>query len=276
MARPLKSGLDYFPLDSNLFGDPKIEDLLFRHGPSGLAIFLVILCRIYREGYYLAATPEQITRMVIKDIGGQWVRSPALVSQVIRSCAEIGLFEPLLVADDVFTSEGIQKRYAKATARNRGKVDKYRLIDTVEENGIDEAWESAPENEVSATENGVIVTETPISATETSMKEKKRKENKREEERGASASSFPPSQEEVWGYAKEKGYSRPLASRFFAYYSRREWRTGAGRIVRDWQSKIDRWAEEDERKKDGYAPSFDIEEAARIAIERSERRYGSQ
>lgn len=272
MARPLKSGLDYFPLDSNLFGDPKIEELLFRHGPSGLAIFLAILCRIYREGYYLAATPEQITRMVIKDVGGQWVRSPALVSQVIRSCAEIGLFEPLLVADDVFTSEGIQKRYAKATVRSKGKMDKYCLIDALEENGIGEAWESAPVFGVSATETPISATKTPISATETPMKEKKIKENKREEERGASASSFPPSQEEIWGYAKEKGYSRPLASRFFAYYSKREWRTGAGRIMRDWQTKLDRWAEEDGRKKESTACSFDNEDAARIALERS---YGN-
>ena len=272
MARPLKSGLDYFPLDSNLFGDPKIEDLLFRHGPMGLAIFLAILCRIYREGYYLAATPEQITRMVIKDIGGQWIRSPSLVLQVIRSCSELGIFDPLLLADDVFTSAGIQKRYAKATARSKGKMDKYRLIDTVEENGIGEAWESAPEIGVSATENEVIATETPVSATETAMKEKKRKENKREEERGASASSFPPSQEEVWEYAKGKGYSRPLASRFFTYYSKREWRTGAGRIVRDWQTKLDRWAEDDERKKDGGVSGFDSEDAMRIALERS---YGN-
>lgn len=272
MARPLKSGLDYFPLDSNLFGDPKIEDLLFRHGPSGLAIFLAILCRIYREGYYLAATPEQITRMVIKDLGGKWVRSPAFVLQVIRSCSELGIFDPLLLADDVFTSAGIQKRYAKATARSKGKMDKHCLIDALEENGIGEAWESAPENGVFDAENRVIVTETPVSITETPMKEKKRKENKREEERGASASSFPPSQEEVWGYAKEKGYSRPLASRFFAYYSRREWRTGAGRIVRDWQSKLDRWAEEDDKKNGSTASSFDIEEVARIVRERS---YGN-
>ena len=262
MARPQKSGLDYFPLNSDLFGDPKIEDLLFRHGSLGLAIFLAILCRIYREGYYLAATPEQITRMVIKDIGGQWIRNPALVSQVIRSCAEIGLFEPLLVADDVFTSEGIQKRYAKATARNKGNMDKYCLLASVEENGNEEAWESAPVF-------GVSATETPISATETPMKEKKIKENKREEERGASASSFPPSQEEILGYAKEKGYSRPLASRFFAYYSKREWRTGAGRIVRDWKAKLDRWAEDDERKKDGGVSSFDVEDVMRIVRERS-------
>ena len=272
MARPQKSGLDYFPLNSDLFGDPKIEDLLFKHGPNGLAVFLAILCRVYREGYYLAATPEQITRMVIKDIGGKWIRNPALVSQVIRSCAEIGLFEPLLVADDVFTAEGIQKRYAKATARNKGKMDKYCLLASVEENGNEEAWESAPVFGVSATETPISATETPISATETPMKEKKIKENKREEERGASASSFPPSQEEVLEYAKGKGYSRPLASRFFAYYSRQEWRTGAGRIMRDWQTKLDRWAEEDERKKESTASSFDNDEAVQIALERS---YGN-
>lgn len=206
MARPLKSGLDYFPLDSNLFGDPKIEDLLFRHGPSGLAIFLAILCRIYREGYYLTATPEQITRMVIKDIGGQWVRSPALVLQVIRSCSELGIFDPLLLADDVFTSAGIQKRYAKATARSKGKMDKYCLIDALEENGIGEAWESAPENGVFDAENGVIVTETPVSVAETPMKEKKRKEKKIKEKRREALPPppSPPPKKRFWNTPRRR------------------------------------------------------------------------
>lgn len=268
MARPLKSGLDYFPLDSNLFGDPKIEDLLYQHGPQGLAIFLAILCRIYREGYYLAATSDQITRMVIKDIGGQWVRNPAFIRQVIRSCSEIGLFDPLLLADDVFTSAGIQKRYAKATVRNKGKVDKYCLIDTMEENGIEEAWESAPENEVSVTETRVSATETEVSDTENAMKEKKIKENKREvEEKGAFAPSFPPSQEDVRAYAKERGYASATADRLYRYYSASGWKTAAGRIVRDWRSKLDTWAEEDERKSN--VGGFDASEAMEKALERS-------
>lgn len=272
MARPQKSGLEYFPLDSNFFGDPKIEDLLFKHGPNGLAVFLAILCRVYREGYYLAAPPDAIYRMVAKDVGSKWVKNPGFVQQVCHECSVLGLFDPVLLEQDVYTSVGIQKRYAKATVRNKAKVNKYCLLASVEENGNEEAWESAPENGVSVTETHISATETPISATETPMKEKKIKENKREEERGASASSFPPSQEEVWGYAKEKGYSRPLASRFFAYYSRREWRTGAGRIIRDWQTKLDRWAEDDERKKDGGVDSYDMEDAVRIALERS---YGN-
>lgn len=98
------------------------------------------------------------------------------------------------------------------------------------------------------------------------------KEREVEREKGASASSFPPSQEEVLEYAKEKGYSRQLASRFFAYYSTREWRTGAGRIVREWKTKLDRWAEEDEKKNESGVSGFDAEDAARIAIERS---YGN-
>ena len=48
MARPLKKGLAYFPMDVDFFLDPKIANLLIRHGPLGVTTYIALLTMIYR------------------------------------------------------------------------------------------------------------------------------------------------------------------------------------------------------------------------------------
>ena len=55
MARPIKKGLSYFPLDVDFFRDRKIKTLKGRFGADGITLYLYILCEVYREnGYYLS------------------------------------------------------------------------------------------------------------------------------------------------------------------------------------------------------------------------------
>lgn len=54
MARPKKTGLDYFPHDVDLSGDEKVEALEAAYGLEGYAIYLKLLERIYRAGGYIA------------------------------------------------------------------------------------------------------------------------------------------------------------------------------------------------------------------------------
>ena len=62
MARPLKKGLGYFPLDTDLYSDRKIQRLLRKYGCKGICIYLAILCEIYREkGYYISSVVRQGT-----------------------------------------------------------------------------------------------------------------------------------------------------------------------------------------------------------------------
>lgn len=178
MARPIKKGLHYFPLDVDMFYDPKIEDLLEDHGPVGLAIYQAALCLVYSAGYYLAAPLDTVARSIQRMIGSKWVRRRDTVIQVIRSCADIGLFDSALLSQDVITSVGIQSRYAEAVSRSGAQVDKYSLIDShPKKRGSDEAGGSAPEKGVFATETGVFATETPVSSTETNTKEEEIKED---------------------------------------------------------------------------------------------------
>ena len=50
MARPTKKGVDQLLLDVGIFGDNKIRILLSRYQADGLAVYLYILCDVYKEG----------------------------------------------------------------------------------------------------------------------------------------------------------------------------------------------------------------------------------
>lgn len=115
MARPLKSGLEYFSHDVDLSSDPKIELLEAKHGLIGYGIYLKLLERIYRNGYYLSwdkNTALILARRVIVDINS--------MSGVINDAVEIALFsKEKLDKYGVLTSHGIQSRYLKSCVRRK-------------------------------------------------------------------------------------------------------------------------------------------------------------
>lgn len=180
MARPPKRGLAYFPMDVDFFQDPKIANLLIQHGPLGVTTYIALLTMIYREGYYINLSVTDAAINVIRQVGESWYRKNGmsaidLASKIILTCAEIGLLDESLVRQKVMTAVGIQRRYAAATARNKVKINEYRLLDEI---GNPTVLESAPMPRVSATETRVFAAETPVFAAEMPQsKEKKIKEN---------------------------------------------------------------------------------------------------
>lgn len=128
MPRQPKKALDYFPKDVNYYDDDRIADLLDEFGPIGQTIYDVILCIVYKNGYYLELPLDKLARMVVRYIGNRWIKSKDIVLQVIHYCAEIGLFDIDLLRQNVITSAGIQKRYSEVTARNKVNKDNYWLL----------------------------------------------------------------------------------------------------------------------------------------------------
>lgn len=173
MGRHAKQGLDYFPKVVDFYNDYKIMDLLEKHGPVGVTVYDIVLCEVFRNGYYLAAPIEKLSSNVVRIIGSKWVQK-RLVSQVILDCGELGLFETTLLKHGVITSVGIQRRYATVTARNKVKKDEYWLID---EDG--QPLLNVPQNRIDAAEYGVSATETR--ETEADIPQKESKENKTKE-----------------------------------------------------------------------------------------------
>lgn len=116
MARPLKDGVEYFPLDTGFLADKKVRLLKGEFGSRGVVILLATLCRIYSEnGYY--ASLDQDDCILLSDEIGCGV-TPELVGQVVQGCVKRSLFdEGVLNAFGVLTSPGIQRRYLRAVAK---------------------------------------------------------------------------------------------------------------------------------------------------------------
>ena len=156
MPRQPKKGLAYFPKDVDYYDDDKIMDLLMEYGPLGQTIYDVILCYVYKNGYYLELPLDKLATLIVRIIGNRWIKEKNLVLQVIHYCAEIGLFDKDLLSQNVITSAGIQHRYSEVTVRNKVNKEKYWLLEN----------EKKSTAVISATFSPISVTETAISATE--------------------------------------------------------------------------------------------------------------
>lgn len=117
MPRPQKDGLDYFPLDVTFFTDPKIKILKARYGVDGIAVYIYLLCEIYRTGYYLQLNDDSI--YIFSD---DLKMSTEKVMQVLNFLLERSLFEhTLFQSDKVLTSAGIQRRFQLAVKERAKK-----------------------------------------------------------------------------------------------------------------------------------------------------------
>lgn len=131
MARPLKKGLGYFPLDTDLLSNRKIQRLTRQYGCTGLSIYLAVLCEIYRtNGYYIPYHED-----FCFDIAFTLTLDEKTVDKVIRFCVEIKLFDAaLLETRGVLTSFGIQQRFLEICKRNVIRLDPD--LEIVSENGL--------------------------------------------------------------------------------------------------------------------------------------------
>lgn len=117
MARPRKDGLDYFPLDADFFEDEKIRILKARYGADGIILYIYLLCRIYKHGYYMKVN-EDFEYLISDDLK----MSPDKVKQVLTFLLSRSLFDnTLFQSDAVLTSAGIQRRFQLAVKERAKK-----------------------------------------------------------------------------------------------------------------------------------------------------------
>ncbi len=132
MPRPQKNGIDYFPLDVNFFSDPKIKILKARYGVDGIAVYVYLLCEIYRAGYYLRLNQDSI--YIISD---DLKMSAEKVMQIMNFLLERSLLDSTLFqSDKILTSAGIQKRFQLAVKerakKNPVEIKGFWLLDETE------------------------------------------------------------------------------------------------------------------------------------------------
>ena len=118
MARPLKKGLDYFPLDVDFFQDKETRILKAKFGVDGVSIYLYLLCEIYRNGYYLRIDDDFIYIMA-DDLR----MSSNKIKQVLNFLLERSLFDSkLFQTDKVLTSAVIQEQFQLAVKERAKKT----------------------------------------------------------------------------------------------------------------------------------------------------------
>lgn len=114
MARPRKQGLDYFPLDVDIFEDIKIRKLIRYQGGKAFTVYALLLCIIYKDGC-CARWDKELPFVVSEKTGLDEV----YILEVIKSCLALGLFDRRMFDErGLLTSDGIQRRYRAVAARN--------------------------------------------------------------------------------------------------------------------------------------------------------------
>jgi hypothetical protein len=116
--RPHKEGIDFFPLEVNIEADEKIQYLENTCGAIGFAVYIKLLARIYKQGYYYE-WDVRAQKMLAGKIGQSQEQLAIIIAEII----EAELFDPdLYTKYRIFTSRSIQERWLFAVKRRR-KID---------------------------------------------------------------------------------------------------------------------------------------------------------
>ena len=113
MSRTIKTGLDYFPLDTNL--DEKFEMIEAEHGLIGFAIIIKLFQEIYKNGYY--CTFDKKHKLLFCKRNNVDINN---LNAIINSAVEWNMFtEKVYNVYNILTSAGIQKQYLNITERRK-------------------------------------------------------------------------------------------------------------------------------------------------------------
>jgi hypothetical protein len=129
MARPTKTGLDYFPLDVDMDQDDKLFFIEAKYGLISFAIIVRILMLIYKDGYYKYYSEDKEAFMLAKRLSVD----VNVLKNVINDCINDGIFNKnLFERYGILTSRGIQKRYLEACSRRKevSIIKEYCLVNT--------------------------------------------------------------------------------------------------------------------------------------------------
>ena len=124
MARPCKSGIDYFPLDVSMNDSVKLIEAEF--GLIGFAVVVKLWQKIYGGNGYYCEWTEEVALLFSRELG----LGGNAVSEIISAALRRGLFDKRLFEKyKILTSQGVQKRYFEAVERRKGlEVQKQYLL----------------------------------------------------------------------------------------------------------------------------------------------------
>ncbi len=169
MARPRKTGLDYFPHDVDVTTDPKIEPAIMRYGAAAYAFYFVHLEYCYRSDDLTVDISATETGAEMREVIQRKLHiDEQQYDNILQSFLRHGAFDADFYAKTgKLTSHGIQKRARKVFEKREREAERY------------ESKISAP---ISATETGAEMTQSIA---------KKSIENKSTEKKSEEYSNHP-------------------------------------------------------------------------------------
>ena len=115
MARPMKDGVEYFPLDVDFLQDDKIRLIKAEFGSKGILIVIALLCDIYRTNGYYKVWDKDACLLMADAVGCGVV--PENITQVVHGCLRRSIFDDgVFQVFGILTSAGIQRRYIRAVS----------------------------------------------------------------------------------------------------------------------------------------------------------------
>ena len=116
MARPVKQGLDYYPLDVEFYRDIKVRRLNHAFGAASTVILLTLLGAVYKDEGYYAKWSEDLCFLVATDSFAE----EELVTAVVTKALAVGLFDQdCFDRYGILTSAAIQRHYLAATYKRK-------------------------------------------------------------------------------------------------------------------------------------------------------------
>lgn len=142
MARKPKRGLDYFPLDVDFQGDPKVRKLIYRFGSDAVSVFVMFLNELYKNGYYFEGDLETLSESIAYEIGKSGEEGATCVRRILEAMLSLGMIDKgTLSLYGVITSKGVQKQFLLSTSRRKKSERKYWLLSEDEEQRMGEFLE---------------------------------------------------------------------------------------------------------------------------------------
>ena len=187
-------GINYFPVGVNFMEENAMEVIEAKYGIKGSAIVLKLLCKIYKEGYFIRWDEEQC--LIFANKAGREVQA-AEVQGIIEILFIKGILDRnSYLENGILTSANIQKIWMEATKRRKRdlKALPYLLV-----NDLTQQETEAPEGENVTISQGNVVHDVTVNAKNAcNSGQSKVKEKKAEENKELPPSAPPKGKEKEW------------------------------------------------------------------------------
>ena len=190
-------GINYCPVGVNFMEENAMEVIEAKYGIKGSAIVLKLMCKIYKEGYYIRWDEEQC--LIFANKAGREVQAEE-VQGIIEILFTKGILDRNSYQENgILTSESIQKVWMEATKRRKRELSElpYLMVKPEKENGKADTppalqeiqqpelfkKEKTPVNPKNVVHHVAVDAKNACNSGQSKVKEKKAEENK----------EFPPS-----------------------------------------------------------------------------------